>query len=269
MFNMLRMDLYRIKRSKSVYICLAAILSSIFLCYGTIYMMATSEGQVMASKIGMNQLAENSVEEYSDLLSELDSIEMLRESCMGGGAYNLFFGIVVVLFVCMDFQSGFIKNILTLHRDRWKYIGSKLMLAGIVDFCYIVLGIGFSSLMNVLLHLVPFAAWKDILFYLAWTWLMTMAFAALMIMICIFTRSVAASIGLEIVLSSGMLVVMLSSFMGLFNADGWSNYTIYFNMRLGASRYASPADLKVFVIGSFFLIVYTIAAIIKNRKQDI
>lgn len=266
MFNLLRMDLYRIKRSKSVYICLAVILFSIFLCFGLIYLRVTPQGQEIAAKIGMDVMI---AEAESDMLEGENSLTIFRESCMDGGAYNLFFGIVIVLFVCMDFQSGFIKNIMASHRERWQYIGSKLMLAGIIDFCYIAFGIGFSSLLNALLHVVPFAAWNDILFYFVWVWIVTMAFASMMIMICIFTRSIAASIVSAIAIGSGVIVVTLSSLMEYFHAGGWKDYTIYFSMLSGASKYGAVSDLKVVGIGAVYLAVYTIVGVIKCGRQDV
>lgn len=269
MFNLLRMDLYRLRRCKSVYICLAFLLVTIFLCYGLVYLTGTPEGQELAPKIGMRALAETE-EKANDMLAGVDSTEMLRQSCMDGGLYNLLFGIVAAIFFCTDFQSGFVKNIMALHRKRWKYIASKLITLGILDFCYIALCFALNMLLNQAFHrMVPYAALKDALFYLAWLWLLTMAFAALEIMVCSVTRSMAAGIAAASMLSCGLIVMPLAALTRLFLADGWYPYTIYYNVTYGPSAYAELMDLKVFAVGIVFLAIYAITSVIPMVKKDI
>ena len=48
MLNLLRMDLYRMLRSKSVYICLAILLMMVMVSLGMVSLVATPQGQEMA-----------------------------------------------------------------------------------------------------------------------------------------------------------------------------------------------------------------------------
>ena len=207
MFNLLRMDLYRMKRSKSVYVCFFSMLVVIFICYGMVYLMGTPEGQKTAKKIGMltvydsqgNVVSDSEMtamlEEGESLLEGVDLLEMFREADIDGGMYHVLFGIAVALFVCADYNGGAMKNIMALHRNRWPYIGSKLMAAGILNLLYLILGFGFNCLMNLLFgKMVPPADWGSILFYLAWVWLVSMAFAALIIALCVLTRSTTVGV---------------------------------------------------------------------------
>lgn len=208
MFNLLRMDLYRMKRSKSVYVCFFTMLAVIFLCYLLVYLLGTPEGRKVADRIGMLTVYDSEghvvsdpemkmvmMEEGEDLLEDANLLEMFRDSDMRGGLHNILFGIAVALFVCGDYKGGSMKNIMALHRNRWPYIGSKLIAVGILDFLYLVLGFGFNCLMNLLFgNMLPFGSWGDILFYLAWIWPVTMAFAALIIALCVFTRSITIGV---------------------------------------------------------------------------
>ncbi|MCM1039060.1 MAG: ABC transporter permease [Ruminococcus sp.] len=267
MFNLLRMDLYRLKRSKALYGCLAFLLVTIFLCYAMLFLVGTPKGQELAPKIGMSQLVDTDGEE--DILEGVDFVQMIRNSCMDGGAYNLTFGLLVAIFVCMDFQSGFIKNIMSLHRKRWKYVAGKLMVIGIADVIYLLLCFGFGALMNVLFsYMVPFGRWQDVLFYLLWLWLVTMAFAALILMICVFSRNMAVGVTAAILLGSGLVQVPLASITRWFRADGWFAATLYYNITYGPSSYGGLADLKVFMIGGAFFIIYSIISVIILTKQD-
>lgn len=270
MFNLLRMDLYRLKRSRSFYICLAFLLVTIFLCYGIIFMVGTPEGQQLAPKIGMSALVYEDDENGESVLEGVDFVNMIRQSCMDGGAYGITFGIMAAIFICKDFQSGFIKNIMSQHRKRWKYVISKLLVMGIADFSYLIICFGFGALMNLMFHnLVPFGRWQDVLFYLSWIWLATMAFAALIIMLCVFARNMAVGVTMAVMLGSGLIILPLAGITSWFNADGWFDYTIYYNIAYGPSSYSIPADLKVFAIGAVFLTVYSITSVVISAKRDV
>lgn len=52
MFNLLRMDLYRVKRSKSVYVCAGFLLLTTVLLFGLMWLMSTPRGQEIALRIG-------------------------------------------------------------------------------------------------------------------------------------------------------------------------------------------------------------------------
>lgn len=268
MFNLLRMDLYRVKRSRSVYVCFGLLLIAAVLVFWMLWLIATPPGQEIAVCIGM--LAPEELEESSKILEGVDSLILFRQICLDGGMYNVTFGIWVMLFVCMDFQGGFIKNIMSLHQNRWNYIGSKLMTAGIVNFCYLVLHLLFTLLMNRLFHnMVPYAGWKDILFYMSWAWLVTTAFSALILLICILTRSVAAGSAAAVLLGGGVAVMTLYGILNTFHMGEWLKYSIYLTLGMGPDKYSSIHDLYVYAVGAGFLVLYTLLAGMILKKQDI
>ena len=131
MFNLLSMDLYRVKRSKSVYVCFLLLAAATVLVYGIMWLIETPQGQEIALRIGL--LVPQELTEAESILDGIDSLGFFRQICLDGGMYNVVFGIWVMLFICADFQSGFIKNIMALHQNRWNYIGSKIMTAWIVE----------------------------------------------------------------------------------------------------------------------------------------
>ncbi len=271
MFNLLRMDLYRIKRSLSVYICLAIMLSISVLGCWMIWLLGTPEGRQSAVNSGMieTELLMEELEDESNLLEGMDLLEMYRNMSMDGGFYPCIICIITSLFVCADFQSGFIKNIMSSHRNRWRYVVSKLLTMGIVNFFFTMISFGFCFLTNALFHMVPFTNWLDVLFYLGWAWVITTAFSSLIIAICIFTRNGAISILAAIIFSSGLLVTVLSALSSLFHLDQWVTYTLYFNMTYGPSSYSGIGDLRIFGIGLAFLVLYTLIASIVLSKKDI
>ena len=268
MFNLLSMDLYRVKRSKSVYVCFLLLAAATVLVYGIMWLLETPQGQEIALRIGL--LVPQELTEAESILDGIDSLGFFRQICLDGGMYNVVFGIWVMLFICADFQSGFIKNIMALHQNRWNYIGSKIMTAWIVDGCYLVLHLLFALLMNRLFDdLVPYAEWKDILFYLSWVWFVTAAFAALIIFICVLTRSVAAGSLAAVLLGGGLVVTALYGVLNMFNIGDWLKYSIYLTCAMGPQKYTSVKNLYVYVVGFGFLILYTLIAGIVLKKKDI
>jgi len=269
MLNMLRMDLYRLRKSKSVYICFAIMAAIHILCYGMVFLLGTEEGRAAAEHIGMSAVAQMS-EEGEALLEGQDSLMMYRSSYMDGGMYSMILGIVIAVFICTDFQGGFVKNILTQQSVRWKYIGSKLVTVGILGAAYILLGL----LMNVLLNLlfgamVPFTDIGTQAYYFAWAWLLTTAFASLVTAVCILTRSLAAGVLAAVFMSSGVIVLPLHSLTNLFGLGGWLPYTLYYNIAYGSATYSSLGDLKIFAIGLIFFVLYAAVSMISLTKQDI
>lgn len=270
MLNILRMDLYRLIRSKSVYICFAILVLMGFLCYWMVWLISTPDGQAAAGRLGMTGVVYINGEADSLDIEQYDSLEMFREMGMDGGAYSCVLGILMALFVCTDFHSGFIKNTLSIHRDRWKYIVCKIALAGLLNLCFLVLSYGTSLLFNMLFHnMLPLAGPGDILYYLTWAWLNTTAFVALVIMVCVFTRSASAGILATVLFGSGIVITILSYVTGLFGANGWTAYTLYISLTYGSSRYTGLGDLKTYAVSLVFLAVYSVAAAAALSKRDI
>ena len=268
MFNLLRMDLYRIKRSKSLYVCLGVMLFMMVMVMGMVWLVATPQGQDTALHIGM--LSPEDLKDGSSMLEGENTLSMFRQNGMDGGSYSLIFGIWVMLFVCADYQNGFIKNIMALHQNRWNYVGSKVLAAGVVNLFYLLIQFLFLLLLNQLFGIrVPCTGWKDVLFYLSWVWLLTTAFAALIILICVITRSVAAGALAAVFLGTGSLVMPLYGILQQFRLGEWLKYTIYMTMNRGADQYHSLSDLSVYLIGVVFLLRYGGLAGVILRKQDI
>ena len=277
MFNLLRMDLYRMKRGKSVYVCLGVMLIMIVFTLSMIWLVATPQGKQAAVQLGIFP-AEEQAEEGGfqtivaddDVMAGVDTLVMLRQTSMDGGVYNLVFGIWVMLFVCADYQSGFIKNVMAAHQNRWKYVVSKIVTAGIVSLFYLIAQYVFVLIMNRLLgNMAPCAPFGDVFFYLTWAWLLTVAFAALTILVCVWTRSVAAGTLTAVLLGSGTVQGPLYMLLNMVHAGGWMKYTIYYTLDLGPNHYAVPADLYVYAVGVGFLVLYAAVAGVVLKKQDI
>lgn len=267
MFNLMRMELYRVIRSKSVYVCFGILTVMVFLSFGLWYLVASPQGLKLSVRLGLEATTE--LARTAGLLEGVDFLILFRQICLDGGMYNVIFGIFVMLFVCADFQSGFVKNVMAFHQNRWNYVGSKLLIAALVNACYLVGLLGVSMALNQLLgRLVPFSPWQDVVFYMTWAWLLTTAFSSLILLLCVLTRSVAVGAVAAVILGSGMLVMLVYGFLDSFHVGGWMRYTLYLSMSTGSGHFASAGDLKVYAVGAAFLVLYTaLTGIILSRKD--
>ena len=70
MFNLLRMDLYRLRRSRSVYVCFGLLLAASVVVFVMLWLLAVPQGQENALRIGM--LTEDGVETSRSILDGVD-----------------------------------------------------------------------------------------------------------------------------------------------------------------------------------------------------
>lgn len=268
MLNLLRMDLYRLKKSKGTYICLGILLVTVALVYFLLFLMLTPEGQAVAGKIGMMDLAD--AEEAKELFQEIDLLIIFRQSCLDGGFFTVTITVFFTIFICSDFKNGFIKNILSVHVNRWKYVGSKMAAFAIVDFIYLAVVYAFTLLMNLLIgNMVPYNDISSVLFYLLQAWILSLAMLAITLLVCMLTHSIAAGVLTSVFIGGGVIVVIVNAILGLFGANQWLRYTLYMSLSGAPSVYRQMSDLSGLIAGCLFLVLYTVIGGIILSKRDI
>lgn len=270
MLNLLRMDLYRIRKSKSVYVCFGILLLMTIAIFYMLWLMETPKGNQVAVSLGMLTEQQVQQEDRKVVMQGMDTQIMFRQMGLDGGGYTCIFGVWLMLFICMDYQSGFIKNILASHQNRRSYVAGKIAAAAIVNLIYLLLHFTVVEIGNQMSGIrVPHARIGDILFYFGWAWVVTTAFAALIIFICIFTRSVAAGALAVALFSTGWIVMPLYFLLSMFHAGGWMKYTIYRMLSEGPGSYTSVNDLYVYAVGVIFVAIYAALSDLVLKKQDI
>lgn len=270
MFNLLRMDLYRLKRSKSVYVCFGVLVLMTITTAGMIWLTETPQGQQIALKLEIMTEQQVQEEAAGSGLSEMNTQQLFRQMGLNGGTYSCVLGIWLMLFVCMDYQSGFIKTIMVSHQNRWNYIGSRFLTAGIVNMGYLALQYVAVLVLNRIFDLkVVDASLSEILFYTGWSWFVTTAFAALVILVCVFSKSVAAGTLAVVLFGSGTFVMPLYFLLRIIGIGEWTKYTIYRMLSEGPDCYTGVKDLYVYAAGAVLVAVYAVLAGIVLKRQDI
>ena len=152
MFNMLRMDLRRLLKSRSFYIVLG--ITALLLILVTVMARSLSDPETLAAMEEQGAEIDESDRMMSEYIQNMSQLDFMHES-LGSGFLLVMTGIGMTLFVNGDFSSGFIKNICCGNPRRRDYVLSKVALAGIYSGIITVLSVLLILLSPVLIHMYP------------------------------------------------------------------------------------------------------------------
>ena len=132
MFKYLRMDAYRLIKTKTLYVALGIILAAVAF---SVYMMSTA---------AMPDLSATGGEGPSSMAiqngKELGSFTQ-TQSGLWIWTTVLLVSVVVAQFFALDFSSGFVKSLPLSRRDRLDYYGGKIVFVVMLSTAFSVFGI--------------------------------------------------------------------------------------------------------------------------------
>ena len=108
MFNMLRMDLRRLFKSRSFSIILGV--TAVLLMMVTVMAYAIADPEMMDAMEAQGAEIIESDRMMSEYIQNMSQLDLMHET-LGSGFLLVMTGIGMTLFVNGDFSSGFIKNI--------------------------------------------------------------------------------------------------------------------------------------------------------------
>ena len=176
MFKYLRMDAYRLIKTKTLYVALGIILAAVAF---SVYMMSTA---------AMPDLSATGGEGPSSMAiqngKELGSFTQ-TQSGLWIWTMVLLVSVVVAQFFALDFSSGFVKSLPLSRRDRLDYYSGKIVFVVMLSTAFSVFGI---AVFVILLKAAGFAyahadsvaeivAWYGLLLLVLWTYGMLAATA--------------------------------------------------------------------------------------------
>ena len=269
MFNLLRMDLRRLFRSRSFYIILAVTAALIVLLVGMVSAVADPEKLDALEDSGVVVTGGTSEDMRQELLG-MTQLDFVHE-CLGSGFLLMIACIGVTLFVYSDFSSGFIKNLCFARPRRWEYVLSKLLAAGVYSGILTVLGVAASLLCAFFFRISPEASHVgDILQYTFWLWLLHWAFALMGLGLVLLTRGSTIGIVLSVLSGGGLTAALLSNLCQRF---GWPDLAQYLLSSV-VSRQCVPllgASQMTMILACCvgWAVLYTLGSLLVMEKRDI
>ena len=269
MFNLLRMDLRRLVRTRSFYIVLAVTAGFLLLMILMVAAVTNPETLDAMQSSGM-VVVEGDDRQMGEEIRSMSQLEFTYE-CLGSGILLMMICIGMTLFVNGDFSSGYVKNICFARPRRWEYVTSKVLLAGVYSVVLVIVGILVSLVGPALfgLHLAasPIAR---ILQYTFWMWLPHWAFGLLGLGLVLLTRSSTLGIIMAILSGGGVVAVLVQNLCQRF---GWPDLAQYM-LSMVAGYQCVPmlgAEQMVMILACTvgWGLLYAAGSLIAMEKRDI
>ncbi|MBY9079339.1 hypothetical protein KIH86_26410 [Paenibacillus sp. HN-1] len=201
MRNIFRMDIHRLLHSKVLYVSL-----------------------IFLTIMSISQVISNGDQASLDLLlgaSTSSGSDDFLSASMGAGVIYILLGIILTLFVCRDYSSGFAKNIFTVHANPWNYIGGKMLSMAATSalmLCFYTL----ESLIALKIIngavILPGGIF-GLLFFVLQKWLVSSAFIALILLPNLFLRNTTVGIIGGFLVATGGLTMGISLFAERFHLN--------------------------------------------------
>lgn len=268
MFNLLRMDLRRLFKSRNFKIILL-VTAALILMVSLLVTMVSDPEMLDAMEASGGEIDEID-RQMSEEIRNMTQLDLAHET-LGGGFLLIMVGIGVTLFVSSDFSSGFVKNICCTRPRRVDYVISKALAAGVYSGIITVLGVALILLSPYLYGLRPVPSpVSDILRYLFWLWLPHWAFALMSLSLVLLTRSSALSIILSLVAGSGLTAVLVGTLGKLLS---WPPLEQYFLAAVVKGVYVPQAGITqvsvVLTCTIAWTAVYGVGCLLAMEKRDI
>ena len=278
MFNLIKMDLYRLLRSTSTYVMV--ILAASIAAF-TIYMTYL---EINMAKEELPPFVE-SVDTESDNITfgiivdtdpqwadgDIDYSEMLGAQ-LQSGLLLILVSVFATLFIAAERRNGFVKNIAGQFRNRGIMVAAKLVVLAVqmlILFSTFALFVLFSSLVfwgdQIVLTSVP-----KLLQLAGLQYLLHFAFACLIAFLCLLTNSSALSMTFGILLCSGIGEL----FCGLIDrmaGDSFyiEEYMLATNISSVGAGVSSDAAVHAMFIGIGYILVTMLLSMLTVQKRDI
>lgn len=292
MANILRMDLYRVIRSKSFWILLGTIVALTLISIGSItyalspefartmenagsaaagsgfHFGVTSPGGDELSMAELNQ----SIASMQQMFSGLSLMALVGNIFLNGGALALVFVIFVSIFFAAEFENGFSKNVFTALPNRAIYLCARAVEIVLFAALFVLVTVLSVYLCAVLFGIEIVAApLGDMALWFALVVLVVSGMGMLTALLVWLTRKMAAGIAVGFVVSSGFVVSIVQGELSLFpQVADLGNFTLYACLRsLGSGIDGELGLVHVAVVGLVFLVGYGALSLLVLKKKDI
>ncbi len=269
MFNLLRMDLRRLFKTRSFYIVLgvtAALLAMTVAMVSAVIDQAKLDALQSTGIVVVGGDSEDMVE----MLRGMNRLDFLHE-CLGSGFLLMLACTGLTLFVNGDFSSGCVKNICFALPRRWEYVLSKIFVAGLYSAIITILGAMVSLVCPALmgLSLEP-SSFAEILLYTFWLWLPTWAFSLLGLALVLLTRSPTLGVIMAVATGGGLVAALLQSLCQSFGWPDLAQHLLNMVVRFQCAPMPDAGRIAMILGSSLgWAALYAAGSLIAMERRDI
>lgn len=248
MWNVMKMDLYRMFRSKAMYVILA--INVIFIAM-VVYVLKYDPDDVV-----------NAVQ----VPGTVDAFQQIASS----GIFCMFMSIFAVIFVCSEHVSGFIKNTASQVRSRSELVLSKVILMAIFTAVqYLVCVPALFLAIRLVFGSIVWTSMSTFVLYMGMTMLLQVAISALVIMVSTITRNTAISMTFAICLCSNLFAIIIGLLNRLIPGVEFEKYSLITNLSVLPTSYDSSIYMRVLIVSVVCALAYSVIGCFAINKQDV
>ena len=286
MFNLVKMNFYRLFHQKSFYILIAA---SALTCWFMVYLMWAAPRLEERARANLSQtegeitggfhvgIAVGETEESgTPVLEEFNFTEFLDEF-LSSGLQMILISVGAAMIANAEQKRGFLKNLAGQMKPRGMLAGAKLPV--ILFETAVVLGVTVLGLdLSGRIYFEQYTAGDigAVLWFFPLELLLCLAFGALILMVCTIARNGAAGIIVGILLSSGLPLFACSyinrfamAYLGAAQDFDISRYTLEYQL-MHLTSTAGPGDMvRALVVGTVYLLLAVGIGCLVMEKRDI
>lgn len=276
MINVIKMDLYRMFKSKFMWITIIISLFFPIASMNTIH----SEFEDLPNPILESMMEEGYIrEEAESYLAdplyaedfEFDIFE-LYPRIIERAIIGLLITIFTVIFIGAESNTGYIKNIAGQTSIRHRTILSKMVVlflySSMIFLLYLVISVLCSKLIFGYIHFGIFSIEEMVLYVLSQIFL-NFVFGCVIMCGSELIRNLVVSMAVGVILTTGIFVVPMMYLDELFKVTNFSFTSLILTpymerMTVNYSQYG-----KVWIVGAAFLVIGTLLSITSMKKRDI
>ena len=283
MFNVLKMDLYRMAKSNATWIIL---LASMLMMFVSIFMTSQDIDYYNSNPIALENLQENGGEINWGIYigsvnpkwcngNEISLMDLVAVN-IKSKLLLMFLVVFITYFVGSEGRNGFIKNIAGQVRNRSSLILGKFIAIGIFTIVMIVAAV-FSTMLGSLIFLgyVNFVGIKQGLIFLVVQILLHIGYGMFILLLFNVTRSSIATMLSGILIAAGILQVvdsiLFSIFKGLDSIEGFSvmKYLTSGNVGVLSINSSNAVYTQAGMIAVCVIVLMTVLSSIIIQRRDL
>lgn len=283
MFNVLKMDLYRMAKSNATWIIL---LASMLMMFVSIFMTSQDIDYYNSNPIALENLQENGGEINWGIYigsvnpkwcngNEISLMDLVAVN-IKSKLLLMFLVVFITYFVGSEGRNGFIKNIAGQVRNRSSLILGKFIAIGIFTIVMIVAAI-FSTMLGSLIFLgyVNFVGIKQGLIFLVVQILLHIGYGMFILLLFNVTRSSIATMLSGILIAAGILqvvdAILFSIFKGLDSIEGFSvmKYLTSGNVGVLSINSSNAVYTQAGMIAVCAIVLMTVLSSIIIQRRDL
>ena len=286
MLNMIKMDLYRLVKTKSMYVIWAIMALAIVLttAMGKMELDRMAETDYINENVVSDKIEEEDNTEPVNLgmtvnlsvdSGEKVTVYQMVYANMKGKFTALFIVIFAVIFATADMNSGYIKNIGGQVKNRGQLVLSKALSVFVYTVITLILFALIQAISNgIFFGYIEWGKMREFLLYFSTETLLHFALAMICMTIAIILRSNVVSMIISVLLCMNVLVILYGVVNKLVYKIGVKdfnviNYTVTGKMSMLSSELTNKDSIGAVCISIVFIVIMSVFGGIVFEKRDI